>query len=55
MERLFTEFSRVGGEGRPRLPASLSVNTTAERLFELAGGSGSFRALLLDLKLCNQE
>lgn len=52
VERLFAAFS----EGRrERLAAGRLSNTTARRLFELAGGSGSLRVLQVDLKLCNQE
>lgn len=42
------------GEWRRPAAARLS-NTTARRLFELARGSGPFRELQVDLKLCNQE
>jgi len=48
MERLFTAFTEKNS-------VLLLVNTTAESLFELAGGSGLLYVLVVDLKLCNQE
>lgn len=42
-------------ERTARLAPSPLVNTTAESLFELAGGSGWLYVLVVDLKLCNQE
>lgn len=52
MERLFAAFSEGRREQLARRGFS---NTTTERLFELARGSGLFLVLQVDLKLCNQE
>lgn len=50
MERLFTAFSRKSSAA-PRV----ALSEHDSRVFEFARGSGLLYALVVDLKLCNQE